>query len=153
LRLKHIVPFAALVAVVLALGGQTAAAAPSPQAHAAQGNPYTAKGICGSGYVVLARKYLRDEGIRLGRIVLLWNQAEGKNCVVAIKSHQPGTPHFIEAFLQVKGGPMQIDDGSYRYYAGPVKARARGRCIKWGGNITVAEGVGDGLISPWSHCR
>ena len=139
----------AALATIAVLGAPAASAMP---AGAARANPYTAKEVCGSGYRVLKVKRLRDDGIRLGRIVLLWNGSTGKNCVATIKVHQPGTPDYVQAFLQVRGRATGVDDGPFKYYAGPVRASARGKCVKWGGNITIAEGVGDGHISRWGHC-
>ena len=131
------------------LATTVAGAAPADPARRAV-NPYTAKEVCGPGYWVIDRHRLRDDGVRLGRVVLLYNGSS--NCVATIKTYHPGQLDYIGASLQRKGGPIRSDDDVYRYYAGPVRVSARGVCVKWSGYITPSESLGDGFISRYGHC-
>ncbi|SIQ44021.1 Serine/threonine protein kinase [Micromonospora avicenniae] len=111
-------------------------------------NPYTAAQACGSGYQVIDSATLTDGGgLRRGRVYLLYNAANGNNCVVTLKDTAVGTKTAASAYLEVKGQTRRTDSGSFQYYAGPVRAAAAGTCVKWGGST---GGVSYG--SPFEHC-
>lgn len=107
------------------------------------GNPYTPKEVCGSAYDVIDSAALGSKG----RVYLLYNNSNGYNCVVTLKSTNLGSGTSTSAFLQVQGSTRKTDSGSFGYYAGPVKAHAPGKCVKWGGAIT-----GTTYESPYEHC-
>lgn len=114
---------------------------PAEDAAERASNPYTAKEVCGSGYYVQERHRLVG-----ATVYLLYDGSQ--NCVVTIKTASVGTRTFTTADLHVKDGPVSFDAGQYKYYAGPVKLPARGKCVKWGGTHE-----GDTWYSPdWSHC-
>lgn len=107
------------------------------------GNPHTAKEVCGSGFSVIDEKGLSGKG----RAFLLYNADSGKNCVTTIKNSKIGKKSAASAFLEVKGGDRATDKGKFSYYAGPVKKSAAGKCVKWGGS------VGDkSYASKFEHC-
>ncbi|MFY1650714.1 hypothetical protein ACN27J_07440 [Solwaraspora sp. WMMB762] len=123
---------------VVAVGVAVAAAltiAPSA-AHAA----YTPEGVCGSGYYVQ-----RSYPLPGARVYQLYNGSS--NCVVTIKTASVGTPTRTTAALQVSGSDWSTDTGDYRYYAGPVRVPAAGKCVRYFGYHG-----GTSYTSPWGNC-
>jgi hypothetical protein len=106
------------------------------------GNPYTAEEVCGGGYGVID-----SAGLTGGRVYLLYNSGNSYNCVVTLKSANLGTATAVSALLEPQGGTRTTDQGSYAYYAGPVKKHAPGVCVKWGGSVG-----GSSYTSPFEHC-
>jgi sialidase-1 len=98
---------------------------------------------CGGGYSVLDSKPLGTAGT----VYLSYNAANGQNCVSTMKSAATGTPTATSAFLEVQGSTRQTDSGSFSWFAGPVKAAAADKCVKWGG----ATG-GASFASEFEHC-
>jgi hypothetical protein len=47
----------------------------------------------------------------------------------------------------VQGKARVTDSGSFAYYAGPVRAAAAGKCVKWGGKAGSAV-----YDSTFEHC-
>ena len=126
-----------MAAVIGTAGALLATSAP---AYAAT-NPYTPREVCGSAFHVI------DHHNISGAVVyLLYNGSS--NCVTTIKTASVGRPTATRATLLVRGGGGGDDLGNYRYFAGPVKAAARGKCIRWGGATS-----GGSYLSPWGHCR
>jgi hypothetical protein len=107
------------------------------------GNPYTPQEVCGSGFSVIDSAALGTSG----RTYLLYNSGTGYNCVTTIKSVNIGTASPVSAFLEVAGSTRTTDSGSYKYYAGPVKRSAPGKCVKWGGSVGSSA-----YTSPFEHC-
>jgi murein DD-endopeptidase MepM/ murein hydrolase activator NlpD len=106
-------------------------------------NPYTPTQVCGTGYGVIDSQALGAAG----RVYLLWNDGNGNNCVVTLKTSSVGTPTRTIAFLEPQGSTRTTDAGDYGYYAGPVRRFASGTCVRWGG---TAGGVS--YTSPFEHC-
>jgi murein DD-endopeptidase MepM/ murein hydrolase activator NlpD len=106
------------------------------------GNPYTAEEVCGSGFGVID-----SAGLTGGRVYLLYNSGNSDNCVVTLKSTNLGTATPVSGFLEPQGGTRTTDQGSYGYYAGPVKKHAPGVCVKWGGSVGSSS-----YTSPFEHC-
>ncbi|MEU4717583.1 protein kinase [Micromonospora purpureochromogenes] len=113
----------------------------------ARTNPYTPAQVCGSGYQVIDSASLTANGIRRGKVYLLWNEAAKANCVVTMKVTAVGERTTASAFLEVQGKTRATDSGAFEYYAGPVRAGAGGTCVKWGG----ATG-GASYASGFEHC-
>jgi serine/threonine-protein kinase len=110
-------------------------------------NPHTPKAVCGSGFSVIDQAPLKADGTLLGRVYLLFNASTGKNCTVTLKTTDVGKATPASAFLEVQGGARVTDSGDFGYYAGPVRAKADGVCVEWGGSI------GDITYeSPFEHC-
>jgi serine/threonine-protein kinase len=86
-------------------------------------------------------------GALVGKVYLLYNAGNGYNCTVTLKTTSTGTATAVSTFLEVQGRARTTDSGSYAYYAGPVRAKAAGVCVKWGGS---AGGVS--YTSPFEHC-
>ena len=127
-----------IVALVLGSAGAAQAAQIDTQARAARA--YTPQGICGSGYYVQ-----RSRALPGARVYLLYNGAT--NCVTTIKTASVGTPTRTTAGLQVRGRDWSYDVGNYRYYAGPVKEYARGKCVRFFGYHR-----GENVTSAWGNC-
>ncbi|MFC7591793.1 M23 family metallopeptidase [Nonomuraea antimicrobica] len=106
-------------------------------------NPYTPQEVCGSGYSVIDSAALGSEGT----VYLLFNSANGNNCVTTLKSKSLGTATATSAYLEVQGTARKTDSGNFGYYAGPVVAQASGTCVKWGGKAGAAV-----YDSPLEHC-
>ncbi|MEO3746255.1 protein kinase [Plantactinospora sp. B5E13] len=127
----------------------TGAARPTPtRTTPAVQNPYTATEACGSGYQVIDSATLTgpDGGVR-GRVYLLYNSGNGYNCAVTLKTTSVGSKTPVATYLEVQGRARSTDSGSFDYYAGPVRAKASGVCVRWGGS---AAGVS--YNSPFEHC-
>jgi serine/threonine-protein kinase len=111
-------------------------------------NPHTPGKVCGSGYQVIDSATLTgSDGVQRGRVYLLYNAGNGYNCTVALKSTSIGKATAVSTYLEVKGRTRSTDSGSFAYYAGPVRAKAAGVCVRWGGS---AAGVS--YNSPFEHC-
>ncbi|MER7332046.1 MULTISPECIES: protein kinase [unclassified Micromonospora] len=113
----------------------------------AKPNPYTPVEACGSGYKVIDSAALTVSGVRKGRVYLLYHAGTGTNCVVTMKESAVGTATSASAWLEVQGRERSTDSGSFSYYAGPVRAKAAGICVKWGGS-TGGASYGSGF----EHC-
>ncbi|WP_434971445.1 protein kinase domain-containing protein [Micromonospora peucetia] len=110
-------------------------------------NPYTPVEACGSGYKVIDSASLTASGSRKGRVYLLYHAGSGNNCVVTMKETAVGRATAASAWLEVRGSARGTDSGSFSYYAGPVRAKAPGVCVKWGGS-TGGASYGSGF----EHC-
>ncbi|MFD0474299.1 M23 family metallopeptidase [Nonomuraea thailandensis] len=106
-------------------------------------NPHTATSVCGAGYKVIDSAALGTAGTAY----LLYNSANGNNCVATIKKSSLGKATATSAYLEVQGKTRVTDSGSFAYYAGPVRAAAAGKCVKWGGKAGTAS-----YDSPFEHC-
>ncbi|MFE3452579.1 N-acetylmuramoyl-L-alanine amidase [Nonomuraea sp. NPDC059194] len=107
------------------------------------GNPHTPESVCGSGYKVIDSAALGTAGT----VYLLYNTANGNNCVATLKKTSLGTPTATTAYLEVQGSPRVTDSGNFAYYAGPVRAAAADKCVKWGGKAGSSS-----YDSPFEHC-
>ncbi|MFI6800077.1 M23 family metallopeptidase [Streptosporangium canum] len=107
------------------------------------GNPHTAESVCGSGYGVVDSAALGTAGT----VYLLYNNSNGYNCVATIKRSSVGTATATTAYLEVQGSSRVTDSGNFEYYAGPVRASAPGKCVKWGGKAGSSS-----YDSPFEHC-
>jgi serine/threonine-protein kinase len=120
----------------------------STPSSAAATNKYTPKAVCGSDSSVIDQAALRGaDGTLLGHVYLLYNASTGKNCTVTLKTAGVGKATAASAYLEVQGAARVTDSGNFEYYAGPVRAKAAGVCVKWGGSIEDAT-----YDSPFEHC-
>ncbi|QFY10460.1 peptidoglycan DD-metalloendopeptidase family protein [Nonomuraea phyllanthi] len=106
-------------------------------------NPYTPQEVCGSGYKVIDSAALGSAGT----VYLLYNSGNGYNCVTTIKKTSLGKATATTAYLEVAGRSRITDSGNFSYYAGPVRASAAGKCVKWGGKAGSST-----YNSPSEHC-
>ncbi|WP_329430082.1 N-acetylmuramoyl-L-alanine amidase [Streptosporangium sp. NBC_01495] len=106
-------------------------------------NPHTPQEVCGSGYDIVDSAALGSAGT----VYLLYNTANGNNCVTTIKRTSLGTATATTAYLEVQGKTRITDTGNFAYYAGPVRAAAPGTCVKWGGKAGSST-----YDSPFEHC-
>ncbi|GAA4068018.1 serine/threonine-protein kinase [Nonomuraea soli] len=114
---------------------------PTKTTAAPKPNPYTAAGVCGSGYKVIDSRALGT----VATVYLLYNGT--RNCVVTLSKYVSATKVPASAVLQVKGGATATDSGSFTAYAGPVRLAAAKTCVIWGGSW-----AGKTFKSGWSHC-
>ncbi|WP_091664171.1 serine/threonine-protein kinase [Micromonospora auratinigra] len=125
-----------------------ASGGPAPASGSpAAAQPYTARQVCGGGYQVLDSATLTANGVRQGRVYLLYDAASGTNCVVTLKDREVGRATTMSAFLEVQGKARRTASGAYQFYAGPVRAAAAGVCVKWGGSTGGAA-----YGSAFEHC-
>ncbi|MFI5841462.1 hypothetical protein ACIA8K_17330 [Catenuloplanes sp. NPDC051500] len=112
------------VAVVSAI---VATALAPAAAHAAT---YTPTGLCGAGYTVKRSAKLPGATV--------YHLANGSwQCVVTIKTANVGKATYVGAGVLLRGATgWALDDGTYRYYAGPVKQK--GAC----GSVRGLSGTG-----------
>jgi hypothetical protein len=107
------------------------------------GNPHSATEVCGSGYSVIDSHALGSAG----KVYLLYNAGNKKNCVTTLKSTSLGKKSPVSATLQVRGSAKAADSGNFAYYAGPVAKAAGSTCVKWGGSVGSTS-----YTSPYEHC-
>ncbi|MGN9843301.1 M23 family metallopeptidase [Nonomuraea sp. H19] len=106
-------------------------------------NPHTPQSVCGSGYKVIDSAALGTAGT----VHLLYNSANGSNCVATIKKTSLGKATATSAYLEVEGKARVTDSGNFTYFAGPVRASAADKCVKWGGKVGTSA-----YNSPLEHC-
>ncbi|MDQ1653000.1 MAG: hypothetical protein QOI35_2200 [Cryptosporangiaceae bacterium] len=104
-------------------------------------NPYTAAGVCGSGY-----GEIDSHDLGPAKIHLLYNSGNGHNCVVTLVDRGNGAVG-LNATLAVQGGASNDNPGLFQWYAGPVRLAAASACVKWGGSYQISS-----WTSGWSHC-
>jgi hypothetical protein len=104
-------------------------------------NPYTAAGVCGSGY-----GEIDSHDLGPAKIHLLYNSGNGHNCVVTLVDRGNGAVG-LNATLAVQGGASNDNPGLFQWYAGPVRLAAASACVKWGGSYQNTS-----WTSGWSHC-
>ncbi|WP_208868721.1 protein kinase domain-containing protein [Microbispora triticiradicis] len=128
----------------------TATPKPSPTAKATptktaapKPNPYTAKGVCGTGFAVVDSHSYGGQATTY----LLYNASTGRNCVITLSRYTMPAKIRMSVVLKVKGGASAADAGAYTVYAGPLRLPAKGRCVIWGGGYGGAS-----WSSAWSHC-
>ncbi|MFJ4922933.1 spore-associated protein A [Streptomyces sp. NPDC088725] len=138
-----------VVSGILAAGlvGGTALVAPQAGASAPAGasparavaTQATYGGECGPGYTVVNSA----EVGKLGTVFLTYDRVTGNNCVVTLRT-RTGTRVWMVASLRVAGSGQGVSDsGYYTKYAGPVSAKAAGKCVSWYGVIGSERGGKD----------
>ncbi|QYC41492.1 Spore-associated protein A precursor [Nonomuraea coxensis DSM 45129] len=131
----------------------TTALAASPAAATG----YTPERVCGSGFHVLnehTRSVTDHTNTLYGQVFLLYNGLTGEHCAVTMKRYSVGTPTKTLVTLLVRAGSFvpqhgETDEGAFRYYAGPVKVKAYGRCVAINGTAD-APGAAD-ASSGWGR--
>ncbi|MGV9306426.1 serine/threonine protein kinase [Nonomuraea sp. NPDC003727] len=122
---------------------ETKSAAPPPaQPQPEPKNPYTPVQVCGSGFYVQ-----RSQAFNGGETFQLYNSGTKQNCVVTMKYAGVGRESPVSATLEVQGGGSATDSGNYKYYAGPVKLVAPGRCVKFSGSVDAGS-----TAAGWANC-
>ena len=131
----------------------TTALAASPAAAAG----YTPERACGSGFQVLnehTRPVTDHTNTLYGQVFLLYNGLTGEHCAVTMKRYSVGTPTKTSVTLRVHRDHFvaqhdETDEDAFRYYAGPVKVKANGRCVAFKGTADTA-GAAD-ASSGWGR--
>ncbi|MFD1538446.1 N-acetylmuramoyl-L-alanine amidase [Nonomuraea guangzhouensis] len=106
-------------------------------------NPNTPESVCGSGFTVIDSAALGTAGT----VYLTYNSSTGVNCVATIKQTNLGTATATSAYLEVEDEARITDSGNFSYYAGPVRASAADKCVRWGGKAGTST-----YDSPLEHC-
>jgi len=132
---------AVLGGLIMALLLGSAGAAQAGQIDSAKARAAASpQSVCGSGYYV-------QRSHRLPGAVAYQLYNGTTNCAVTIKTASIGKATRTTAGLQVSGSSWSYDVGNYRYYAGPVKQRGRGKCVRYFGYHGGAN-----YTSPWGNC-
>ena len=85
-------------------------------------------------------------GKRLSEVVLTYNAATGRNCVVNLKRYRVGLARgggdrlYAELYTRPLSEPtenLDHDQGDFKWFAGPVYVTARSKCVKWGGGADL----------------
>jgi hypothetical protein len=128
---------------------------------------HTPQQACGSGYSVVAkpRAIKTSSGVRYGKVYLLYNSGNGKNCVVAIKERFHGVRTHADAYLKIRGNPgpwhgWWRDHGNFYHYAGgnpsPTVKFAADKCVQFFGRIYSKPGgrgtMAEGGRTKWGNC-
>jgi len=136
-------PTVAALAVAAAL-----VALPAPAS--ARTPPYTPQQACGPGFRLLTDSAISTIGrvrTQRGILALLHNRSTGQWCAAAIKTWRIGAPTAMWVNIQGPAGRKDVDQGRFRYYAGPVKISAKAnRCIYVSAGIPGRRGS-----SGWFH--
>ncbi|MEV1005639.1 hypothetical protein [Nonomuraea sp. NPDC050202] len=117
-------------------------AVPPPAAQPEPKNPYAPAQVCGSGFYVQ-----RSQAFNGGETFQLYNTATKQNCVVTMKRVSVGKESPVSATLDVQNGGSLTDSGNYKFYAGPVKLPAPGKCVKFSGSVGA-----DSTSAGWANC-
>jgi len=104
-------------------------------------NPYSATGVCGSGFSIIDSHALTG-----ATVYLLYDDSTAQNCVTTLSDADLGAV-AMNATLKVEGGGSASDPGEYTWYAGPVIEDAANACVQWGGTYRS-----ESWTSGWSHC-
>ncbi|MCA2181809.1 spore-associated protein A [Nonomuraea glycinis] len=129
---------AALLLQAVPAGATTAAASP--------------QSVCGSGYGVIDSLPI-STGKLWATVYLLYNSGNGYNCVVTMKTADIGTATYTQARIQVSGSStIHRDSGNFTSYAGPVRVKAAGKCVQFGGIASDRGGQTFQSLSSWGHC-
>ncbi|WP_329098046.1 hypothetical protein OG979_20705 [Actinomadura citrea] len=110
-------------------------------------NPYTPAQVCnataGGNY-----KVQRSSSFTGGRIYQLYSATTKKNCAVTMKTADIGKGTNVWVRLQSQtGGKVASDNGTFKYYAGPVFVQAPGDCVRYSGGASGAS-----ASAGWANC-
>ncbi|MFI6457314.1 hypothetical protein ACIBF6_37880 [Streptosporangium amethystogenes] len=104
--------------------------------------PASAAGPCGGGYSRVGVYAIPASGARTGTLEVYYNSSSGKNCALTYGyGSYAGRVNRKQVGISLAGKSAWagVDNGMFKYYAGPVYVSARGKCISLRGQ--VATGV------------
>ncbi|WP_433462074.1 hypothetical protein [Spirillospora sp. CA-128828] len=111
-------------------------------------NPYTAVQVCNAGGSGSGYKVQRSSSFSGGRIYQLYSATTKNNCAVTMKTADIGKGTNVWVRLQSqKGGKVASDNGTFKYYAGPVYVHAPGDCVRYSGGASGAS-----ASAGWANC-
>ena len=93
----------------------------------------------------------------------MYSRETGENCAVHLKRRRIDKPDNLNITLITRPPSEENSDGDggldLKFYAGPVKVPARGKCIQWWGSTTqkhhkfnTTVDLYSGFRSRWVHC-
>ncbi|MCG5218957.1 hypothetical protein MBA17_37495 [Streptosporangium sp. KLBMP 9127] len=113
-----------------------------PPPGTSQPNRTVPQAVCGASFVLR-----QSSTFASGTTHLLYKASTSEYCVVTIKSTDVGKKTPVRATLTMRGGATRTVSRSDESYAGPVKLKATGRCVRYGGAVNGINGGG-----AWGNC-
>ncbi|MEO3793129.1 hypothetical protein ABGB14_23190 [Nonomuraea sp. B10E15] len=90
----------------------------------------SAAGPCGAGYARVGVYAINGDVKRHGTIEVYYNAGNGKNCALTYGYGSfANAENYKTAKIRPSGGSTDNDHGWFKYYAGPVYAKAPSKCI------------------------
>ncbi|MCG5219516.1 hypothetical protein [Streptosporangium sp. KLBMP 9127] len=119
---------------------------------------YTPEGVCGAGFskVKDGTRAVKSGKDLYGHVYLLYNRRTGYNCATLIKTAFRRTATTTSVTLQVEGQKPKSDTGRFKYYAGPVKLKADGDCVRYSGYTTdtrIDQAHASGGRKTYGNCK
>ena len=120
-------------------------------------NPFTAAQACNNdfggswAYASDGHRTIYAGDTKVGDVYLMYNGANGHNCVVTLKRTSVGSNSGVAALLQVEGSSWAVQSGNYKYYAA-VDRSAVDKCVKYSGEIMYGTSWYSNGRSSWGNC-
>lgn len=125
----------AVAAGSIAVAGPGSLVTAGPAAASPDSAAMSPESVCGGGY----KKIDSHDLPGLATIHLLFNGST--NCVVTMKTAHVGTPSFVSAGIGAHPVTWEVgknvDQGHFKYYAGPMYVHGPGKCIRWIGSAAA----------------
>ncbi|REE96278.1 serine/threonine protein kinase [Thermomonospora umbrina] len=109
-------------------------------------NPYSPQEVCNSGGHGGGYYVQRSTAFTGGTVYQLYNSS-GYNCAVTIKTKDVGKATSVWTKIEAQNGGADGDSGAFQYYAGPVFAYAKGKCVRYSGGSSAGSGG-----ASWGNC-
>ncbi|EFH87796.1 hypothetical protein [Ktedonobacter racemifer] len=155
------------VALLLAIAVLVLPASSVGTAHAATVTPNTNTSHCSTLGTLIESDPILNGSTKIGELDIYYNSSTGWNCAktVALGSAY-GVPKAMGVLIvtcanttpsrscNTAGQTLDIDQGTYSYYAGPVGVYGKGHCIAAAGSIygSVLDNTGYRVGTGASHC-
>lgn len=114
---------------------------------------------CGAGFHLQESRKIWETGAGhvAGVVDLYYNKSTGYNCVITRRDKDFRTASIAATVRRSGDMKLSQDKDTYRNYAGPTYLHAKGRCVKFGGQLVGRFAFDDGnrsakWISGWVHC-
>jgi hypothetical protein len=90
-------------------------------------------------------------GTKVGDVYLMYNGANGYNCVVTLKAVAIGTETGVAASLRVEGSSWITQSNSYKYYAARQRS-AVDACVMYAGEVLYGTSWYANGRHTWGNC-
>jgi hypothetical protein len=120
-------------------------------------NPFTAAQACNNdfggswAYASDGHRTIYAGSTKVGDVYLMYNGANGHNCVVTLKTTSVGSNSGVAALLQVEGSSWAVQSDNYKYYAA-VDRSAVDKCVKYSGEIMYGTSWYTNGRNSWGNC-